>query len=96
MSTTIKFRRGVASAWTQLNPILAEGEPGYETDTRKEKRGDGFTPWNNLPYVYDPEAISKVESVLRAELNTHINDPTPHSAYDDGPSLVLLYQNAKV
>lgn len=29
-------------------------------------------------------------------LLTHVNDETPHPVYDDGPSLVLLYENAKV
>lgn len=29
-------------------------------------------------------------------LVTHINSLTPHPVYDDGPSFLLLYQNAKV
>jgi hypothetical protein len=29
-------------------------------------------------------------------LDAHINSPTPHPIYDDGPSFLLLYQNAKV
>jgi hypothetical protein len=29
-------------------------------------------------------------------LALHIADPEPHPAYDDGPSLFLLYENAKV
>lgn len=32
-----------------------------------------------------------------AALNAHITDSSPHPAYDeDGPSLFLLYENAKV
>lgn len=31
-----------------------------------------------------------------AALNEHINADEPHPAYDDGPSLFLLYENAKV
>lgn len=31
-----------------------------------------------------------------ADLTGHINSETPHPVYDDGISLVLLYQNAKV
>jgi len=30
------------------------------------------------------------------ELILHINSTAPHPIYDDGPSLLLLYQNAKV
>lgn len=29
-------------------------------------------------------------------LQAHIDSPTPHAIYDDGPSLALLYENAKV
>ncbi len=29
-------------------------------------------------------------------LNAHVNSETPHPVYDDGPSLALLYENAKV
>ena len=49
--TTIKLRRGTASEWTTANPILAAGEMGIETDTRKFKFGDGTTPWNTLAYA---------------------------------------------
>jgi hypothetical protein len=30
------------------------------------------------------------------DLSEHVNSETPHPIYDDGPSLVLLYENAKV
>lgn len=49
--TTIKLRRGTASEWTTANPILAAGEMGIETNTRKFKFGDGTTPWNTLAYA---------------------------------------------
>lgn len=49
--TTIKLRRGTAAEWTTANPILAAGEMGIETDTRKFKFGDGTTPWNTLDYA---------------------------------------------
>lgn len=29
-------------------------------------------------------------------LTEHVNSETPHPVYDDGPSLTLLYANAKV
>lgn len=49
--TTIKLRRGTAAEWTAANPILAAGEMGIETDTRKFKFGDGTTHWNTLAYA---------------------------------------------
>ncbi len=48
--TTIRLRRGTAAQWTAANPVLALGEPGFETDTNKLKAGDGTTAWNSLPY----------------------------------------------
>ncbi len=50
MAIQIQYRRGVAEAWTEINPVLAEGEPGYETDTGYFKVGDGFTAWADLLY----------------------------------------------
>jgi hypothetical protein len=47
---TIKLRRGTAAQWTATNPVLAEGEVGLETDTRKFKVGTGAGAWNSLQY----------------------------------------------
>ena len=47
---TIKLRRGTAAQWASTNPVLAEGEFGAETDTRKFKIGNGVTAWNSLQY----------------------------------------------
>jgi hypothetical protein len=47
---TIKLRRGTQAQWTATNPVLAEGEFGAETDTRKFKIGNGVTAWNSLQY----------------------------------------------
>lgn len=35
-------------------------------------------------------------SIPLLALDAHLDDLTPHPVYDDGPSLTLLYQNAKV
>lgn len=48
MATRMLQRRGTAAEWAAMNPILAEGEIGYETDTRIMKIGDGETDWFNL------------------------------------------------
>jgi hypothetical protein len=51
MSTVrIQVRRGVAADWTSVNPILAAGEMGYETDTNKFKFGNGTGAWSTLSY----------------------------------------------
>lgn len=50
MPFKIQLRRGTAAQWTAANPILADGEMGIESDTRKVKIGNGSTAWNSLPY----------------------------------------------
>lgn len=54
--TLVRFRirRDTAANWTSVNPTLALGEPGLETDTRKVKYGDGSTAWNDLDYASGP------------------------------------------
>jgi hypothetical protein len=51
MTTRIKFRRDTAANWTEQNPTLALGEPGFEQDTNKLKIGDGETAWTLLDYA---------------------------------------------
>jgi hypothetical protein len=51
MAAIIHMRRGTAAEWTTANPILADGQQGYETDTGKRKVGDGVTAWTALAYA---------------------------------------------
>ena len=48
IKTTFKLRRGLAAAWEEVNPILAQGEPGWALDTQVLKIGDGVNAWNDL------------------------------------------------
>lgn len=103
-----RFLRATEARWAELNPILDPGEPGYEEDTGKHKLGDGVSHWLDLEYFLPEAAIRDAIQQAIAEagvivggsdfaaLTAHINSTTPHPAYDDGPSLALLYQNAKV
>lgn len=91
---TFKLRRDLSTTWTRVNPILEEGEPAYERDTGKLKIGNGTTPWISLPY-FTPRS-GEIDPNLPAALIEHIQSTEPHPVYDDGPSLLLLYQNAKV
>lgn len=51
MANRIQLRRDTAARWASINPVLAQGEPGIETDTGKQKFGDGSTSWTALPYA---------------------------------------------
>jgi hypothetical protein len=88
----VQHQRGTAARWASTNPILLDGELGYESDKNRMKVGDGVRRWNDLPYF---TGVASDEPVS-GELANHIESPTPHPAYDDGPSLLLLYENAKV
>ncbi len=50
MADILQIRRDTADRWTSINPVLADGELGYETDTNKFKVGDGSGVWTALPY----------------------------------------------
>lgn len=54
MATKMQQRRGSSTEWANANPILANGEIGFETDTKIIKIGDGTTSWNNLGSPFLP------------------------------------------
>lgn len=60
MPAVIQVKRGSASSWTSANTVLAAGEIGFETDTKKMKVGDGSTAWNSLGYTVTDGDISAV------------------------------------
>lgn len=103
----IQLRRDESLKWLSVNPVLANGEPGYESDTGKFKIGDGHSRWSSLEYFVpgvqtdggpptDGGTGPGDSDAVLAALAAHIQSLTPHPVYDDGPSLLLLYQNAKV
>jgi len=58
MPAVIQVKRGTASSWTSANTVLAAGEIGFETDTKKFKVGDGSTAWTSLGYTVTDGAAS--------------------------------------
>lgn len=57
ITTTLLLKRGWSEAWDRVNPILAQGEPGWAMDTRVLKIGDGITPWRDLPSVSNGSSL---------------------------------------
>jgi hypothetical protein len=57
MAVQIQFRNDLAATWTSVNPTLAQGELGLETDTGQFKVGTGSDTWNALSYggIVGPE-----------------------------------------
>lgn len=50
MAIIIQLRRDTAANWTSNDPVLADGEMGIETDTKKAKIGNGTNKWSVLSY----------------------------------------------
>ena len=60
----IQFRRGTSEEWAAANPVLAEGEPGYDKTNGDFKVGDGLTQWLDLlPLGTDGSGNGGVEEV---------------------------------
>lgn len=83
MADLIKFKRGKSTSWTTKNLLLEAGEPGFETDTKRLKIGDGSTLWNDLPYIgeqniqnyathYDFPSVGKTNYLYKAETEEKI------------------------
>lgn len=78
MITRMQQRRGTASEWTSVNPVLAAGEIGFETDNIRFKIGNGTDGWTALPYfeslediqTYVNNAVSGVIDAAPAALDT--------------------------
>ena len=51
MANRIQLRRDTAANWTRENPILSQGEPGFDLTANKLKVGDGVTAWTDLAYA---------------------------------------------
>lgn len=61
------WRRDTSANWTSEDPVLLDGEPGLETDTRKFKIGDGATAWTSLAY-FDGTVAESVRDIIGATL----------------------------
>ena len=88
---TFKLRRDTSSRWISVNPILSDGEPGFETDTGLMKIGNGSKTCEEWGYCVPFDPGDEITT-----LPAHVNAELPHPVYDDGPSLSILYENAKV
>jgi hypothetical protein len=87
MSVIIQHKRGTASQWTTLNPTLAAGEVGWESNTNKFKIGTGSATWTALPYAtLTPTELSSTYASLTAN-NTFTGTQTWNNTVYLGPGL---------
>lgn len=73
--TRIQLARYTAAQWVTANPILLQGEPGWEIDTDLMKIGDGVTAWNNLGY-FSPGNANANQAGVVAYADNRTNTPT--------------------
>jgi hypothetical protein len=60
----VSTQRGTAAALTATNPVIADGQAVYETDTGRIKIGDGVTAWVSLRYVTSNQTSAYVSARL--------------------------------
>lgn len=74
----IQIRRNTASNWTSNNPILLDGELGYESDTNQLKIGNGVDDWSTRPYLTGSGGgggltQEEIEDLINAVVNVDTN-----------------------
>lgn len=64
----IRYKRDTAQNWSTNNPILADGEIGYDKTNNKVKVGNATAHWNDLPYLNanDPAALKVLTATVEA------------------------------
>jgi len=85
----IQVRRGTASQWTSVNPILAAGEMGVESDTNLFKFGNGSSTWTALAYANNSDvAIGEIsQDAINAALV--VGDGLTKT-YNDGANTITI------
>jgi hypothetical protein len=82
----IVIRRDTAANWTAANPVLLQGEWGFETDAGKLKIGDGATAWSALSYF--STAFAGETNVKINSDNLQLTTPGSVPAAADASSIV--------
>lgn len=88
MAVRIQFRRGTASQWDTANPVLAEGELGYESTNKVIKFGDGTTDWQTLAVA----AAGDITRVIAGTGLTYGSNTTGYGSASAGYSNVVELQ----
>ena len=82
MANKIQLRRDTTANWNNVNPILADGEPGLDITTNQVKYGDGANAWVDLSYASGGGGLTDVDGVVTFPGDFLIgtlwpNDPMP-------------------
>jgi hypothetical protein len=75
-----RFRRATAASWASANPVLSDGEPGYETDTKVLRIGDGVTVFTSLTAMPNSGAVAAAVAAAEAAADAAAADAAATSA----------------
>lgn len=78
---TIQVKRANADTWTSQNPVLADGEMGFERDTNQLKVGNGSDAWTSLSYLTESNGSGGIVSLQSENNENLINIRVGTSAY---------------
>ncbi len=85
MADRFQHRRDTKTRWAEINPVLLQGEVGYELDSDQYKLGDGIHTWNELPYRGDPclqqTGNSKTSSMSQDAITKAFELRTPKNSF---------------
>jgi hypothetical protein len=93
MATKIQVRRGSSSNWTTTNPVLSEGEIGFETNTGKFKIGNGSSAWSALDYFLDSSDLLAYLTAASAS-TTYLTQASASTTYLTQTSASINYLTA--
>lgn len=65
MADRLQIKRDDAAVWTSVNPVLSDGEFGFERDTNQLKIGNGVFNWVDLPYIPAQSVITSLTVEVR-------------------------------
>lgn len=91
MAVKVQFRRGTASEWATANPILSQGEAGYEHDTGKFKVGNGVLAWNSLQYSSGTTGPTGPSSTATVGTVNTLSPGTPATVSNSGTATAAVY-----
>ena len=102
MASIIQLRRDTEANWTAADPILAEGEVGFETDTGRLKVGNGLDAWSALSYFSAAGAVAwgaitgtlSAQTDLQAALDDKANAADLAAVATSGDASDVTYDNA--
>jgi hypothetical protein len=93
MAYRIILRRDTSVNWIQNNPVLLEGEPGYEIDTERIKIGDGQSPWSALPYYAGITGANRIPKTLTDEITVLLQSDGDKILYPMGDNRTVLVED---